>query len=85
MDATVQIRNFIKDTFIHEDLGAFSDDLSLVETGVIDSLGILKVLLYIERTFGFKVPEQDVVPDYFESVHAIAAYVNDHLAGMGKP
>ena len=56
MDTTIQIRDFIRDTFL-KDKGdhAFSDDISLVESGIIDSLGILKVLVFIEQRFGFKV------------------------------
>jgi len=84
MDATPQIRNFIKETFVFESPAAFSDEFSLVESGVIDSLGILQVLLFLEKTFSLKVPEQDVVPDYFESVQAIASYVNGRLSGSGK-
>jgi acyl carrier protein len=79
MDTTVQIRDFINETFL-KDKGDqfFSDDVSLVESGIIDSLGIMKVLIFMEKTFGFKVPEQDVVPEYFENVNALAAYVDRH-------
>lgn len=79
MDATAQLRNFITGNFNIEDRDTFSDQTSLIETGIIDSLGIMKVLLFIERTFSFQVPEQDVVPEYFESIQALAAYLKAHL------
>jgi acyl carrier protein len=77
MDSKIQIRDFIKETFLKDKANAiFSDDASLIESGIIDSLGILKVLMFIEKTFGFKVDERDVVPEYFENVKALAAYVD---------
>ena len=81
----IQIRNFISETFLKDKSGqAFSDDISLVESGIIDSLGILKVLIFIERNFGFKVQEQDVIPEYFENVKSIASYVERHRSAA-KP
>ena len=79
MDATVQIRDFVRETFAEgAGNGTFSDDSSLVETGIIDSLGIVKMISFIETTFGFKVREQDIVPEYFENIRAIASYVEQH-------
>jgi Phosphopantetheine attachment site. len=79
MDTTIQIRDFIRETFLKDKNNQnFSDDISLVDSGIIDSLGILKVLMFIEKTFGFKVDERDVVPEYFENVNALAAYVDRH-------
>lgn len=85
MDTKIKIRDFITDTFLKTKSSTnLSDDLSLVESGIIDSLGILKVLSFIEATFGFKVSEQDVVPEYFENVNALAAYVDQHRQGAKK-
>lgn len=76
MDTTIQIRDFIRETFLKNKSNQnLTDDVSLVESGIIDSLGILKVLMFIEKAFGLKIKEQDVVPEYFETITAIAAYV----------
>jgi acyl carrier protein len=76
MDSINLIRDFIIVTFVNDaSKQAFSDDVSLIDSGIIDSLGIVKMLGFIERQFGFKVPEQDVIPEYFDSVRTIASYI----------
>ena len=81
MSARDLIYNFITETFLSRNPSQdFSDDTSLIESGIIDSLGIIKTLDFIERQFGFKVPEQDVIPEYFDNIRTIASYVEQHLA-----
>ena len=76
MDIKQQIREFIKETLL---LGAddidLKDDVSLLEEGVVDSTGVLELVYFVEDTFGFKVPDSDVVPDNFDSVNSLAGYV----------
>jgi acyl carrier protein len=85
VDTKIQIRDFVRETFLKNSVTKnLTDDISLVESGIIDSLGILKVLLFIEETFGFKVDEQDVVPEYFENVNALAAYIDQHRSVSKK-
>ena len=48
---------------------------SLISTGVLDSLGLLKLLLFIEERFGLKVKDGEVHPSNFETVNHIAAFI----------
>jgi len=52
---------------------AVHDDL--LEDGLVDSLGIMRLIAYIESEFGFSVPAQDVTVETFMSVETIAAYL----------
>ena len=56
---------------------AVNDDL--LEDGLVDSLGIMKLLAYIESEFGFAVPAQDVTVETFMSVGAIVAYLEPNV------
>ncbi len=60
----------------HTDL-AVDDDL--LEDGLVDSLGIMRLLAYIETEFGFAVPAQDVTVETFMSVGAIVAYLEPNV------
>ncbi len=53
----------------------FSDDESFLASGLIDSLGIVQLVSFVERTDAMKVPDRDLVPDNFDSVAKLAAYV----------
>lgn len=45
------------------------------EPNGIDSMALLKVLLHIEREFGFWMPDEDLVEPHISSAHALAQYV----------
>ena len=48
---------------------------SLLETGVLDSLGLLRLVVFIQQRFGITVDDVDLVPEHFDSVDAICAYL----------
>ena len=68
--------------FIRSDLAKGVDDVdfesdSLVETGVIDSVGIMKLVEFIETTFSVKVTDDELVPENFDTIDDIAKLVSD--------
>jgi acyl carrier protein len=77
MDHTQTIKQFVIDEFLPD---VRTDDLApdydLLATGVIDSLGLLKVIAWIEDRFGIDGDEIDLVPESFRSVDAIRAVID---------
>jgi len=67
-----RVRQFIKDSFLVDEVG---DDESFLASGIIDSLGVMQLVSFIESELGNKVPDTDLVPENFDSVARIAAYV----------
>jgi acyl carrier protein len=47
----------------------------LISTGLIDSLGIIKLVSFIETKYGIKVNNDEIVPEYFQSLNALAEFV----------
>lgn len=71
-----QLRDYIN----HELLGSrngtlIDDDEDLLGSGLIDSIGMASVVLFIEATCGIDVPPEDVTIDHFYSLNAIEAYL----------
>ena len=52
-----------------------ADDTSLLDTGILDSLGLLKLVVFLEERFGIAMGDTDLLPENFASVNAICAYV----------
>lgn len=70
------IRQFlVEDVFYDRDLSSLSVDDSLLAKGLLDSMAILKTVTFCEEQFGITIPDQEVLPDHFESVRAIAKLV----------
>jgi acyl carrier protein len=83
MDIREQIRQFIVTNFYVPDAAALTDDALLLETGVIDSTGILEVISFIEETFEMKVADADMTPENLGSIVRIGDYVNCKRAERG--
>lgn len=70
------IKKFIvKEIAKKEEHMQVSDQENIVETGLIDSLGIMQLVLYLEKEFFIKVKDEDIIPEHFESIDAISAYI----------
>jgi acyl carrier protein len=80
-DVVAKIREYVISNFLFDDEAAMlPDDASLLQNGVIDSTGVLDVVLFLEDTFGITVADEDVIPDNFDSVSRLAAYAGSKLA-----
>jgi len=64
-----------------KDTSAVGAGDSLLESGVIDSLAVVQLVAFIERTYGVKIEEDDLLPENFDSLSAIAAFVAQLRAG----
>ncbi len=56
------------------------NDTPLLDSHVIDSLSLLKLVLFLEETFDFGVGQDELVPDNFSTVAAICKYVQSKKA-----
>jgi len=63
------------------DLGkqSLDPDEDLLEQRIIDSLGILKLVSYIEKAHGIKVLDQDIVPENFQSINSMVKFVEEKM------
>jgi acyl carrier protein len=71
-----ELREFVIDTFLFggEDAKLSNDD-SFIEMGVIDSMGILNLVSFVESKYGVEVANADLVPEIWDSVSRIARFV----------
>lgn len=69
------VREYLATHRVGEVTQEFTDEESLLEAGVIDSLAMVDLIADLERTFGISVDEDDMTPENFDSVNAIVAYL----------
>jgi acyl carrier protein len=71
------IKNFIYNNIIMDgDKIEFGYEESLIETGIIDSLAIVKIITFLEIEFRIKINDEDILPENFESVIAMSDFIN---------
>ena len=76
------IRDFIASNLLYSKEGfTYADDASLLREGIIDSLGVVELVEFLQKNFGIKVEQQEVRPDNFDSVAKLAAFVRRKMSG----
>ena len=71
-----KIRGYILENLMFSSNDAdLVDDASLLDRGIIDSTGVLEIVLYLEEQFAVKVKDSDMLPANFDSVDNIVGFV----------
>jgi acyl carrier protein len=81
-DISASVRKFINDNFLfREGLEAIADDASFLDAGIIDSTGVLELVSYLEDTWGITVADDEMLPENFDSIRGIVAYLQRKMEG----
>ncbi len=75
MDYAEQISNFVVNNFLFGDRSRLQNDTSFLDSGIIDSTGILEVITFMEETFGTKVNDDELLPENLDSVDNIVSFI----------
>ncbi|MEN4012625.1 MAG: acyl carrier protein [Chloroflexota bacterium] len=79
MDTQAIIKEFVVSELAKGRKSTIKEDDDLLSEGIIDSLGILQLVAFIEEKFGYNVPDEDVVIENFMSVNALAGYLDQKM------
>lgn len=78
MDNTQKIKQFIVDEFMPDvAVDELDSDFDLLTGGVVDSLGLLQVVAWLETEFDVAVDESELGPESFRTVAAINDYIEN--------
>ncbi|MCA9977918.1 MAG: acyl carrier protein, partial [Anaerolineales bacterium] len=73
MDIKAKIRQYVAENFLYSSDGFhLSDDASFLEEEVIDSTGVMELVMFVEEEFKITVDDEDIVPENFDSVNQLA-------------
>ncbi len=80
------INDFISRELVQDpSLLPLADDTSLIETGILDSLSLLRLVVFLEERFGVTMGDTDLLPENFTSVTAICTYLRARDPGRQVP
>jgi acyl carrier protein len=75
------LRHYVLENCLFTDDGSkLKDGDSFLETGLLDSTGILEIILFVEETFGIQVKDDEMVPDNLDSIDALVVFVEGKQA-----
>ena len=71
-----EIKQFVIRELIYDNANEMlSEDQSLLESGIIDSLGIMKLLDFFEEKYGFTIDGDEILPENFENILTLSDLV----------
>ena len=74
---TEQIKKFIQTEIVKDNSAAeLADTDNLIESGIIDSLGIQQLIMFLENEFKIDISDDDLVPDNFETIGDIEKFIS---------
>jgi acyl carrier protein len=76
-----QVRKFILDKFPLARKQQIKDSDPLLESGVLDSLGVLDLVSFIEQEFLVQVADDELVPENFQTIDRISAFIETKSGG----
>lgn len=80
MSTNDTIRVFITEEILHGTLKSpLNDRDPLIESGIIDSMGVMTLLVFLEDRFSIQIPGDELLPENFESISTITTLVDRHL------
>ncbi|CDN46289.1 acyl carrier protein [Neorhizobium galegae] len=74
------VREFIAENFLFRADAQVSNNQSLLESGVIDSTGVLELIAFLEQTYGITVADEEIVPENLDSIDNMTSYLTTKLA-----
>jgi len=69
------IRQFVVETFLFGNDDGLENDTSFLENGVIDSTGMLELIMFLENKYGIRIADEELVPENLDSVQNIAGFI----------
>jgi len=76
------IRQFVVDNFLFgQDDDQLASDTSLLQAGIIDSTGVLEIVVFLEDGYDIKVEDSELIPENLDSIKNLAAFITTKSAG----
>lgn len=70
--------SFPEELCVCEDLNKITNETQLISGGYIDSFSMVVVLIFLEKTFNFKIDDKDAIPENFNCVNKMAELVSNY-------
>lgn len=73
------IRNYIAQNILFTNKGyPFEDSTSFLDNGIVDSMNVMELVMFVEEKFHISVKDEHIIPDNFDSVECLSNYVKKY-------
>jgi acyl carrier protein len=80
MGVTSELEKFLlTEASLDSEKKSIKPDEDLLMSGIIDSMGILKLVSFIESKFGIKINNEDILPENFQNLNSLEKFVEKKI------
>src|SRR4051812_26556849 len=77
MESETLIRKYVAHNLLYVDDGfMYDNDTSFIGEGLIDSMGIMELVMYVQSEFGITIEPEEVTPSNFDSMNKLTAFID---------
>ncbi|MCK4627472.1 MAG: acyl carrier protein [Sedimentisphaerales bacterium] len=69
------VKDFVSENFLFGDDGQLTEDTSFLESGIVDSTGVLELVTFLENTFDIRIEDDELVPENLDNLKNIARFL----------
>jgi acyl carrier protein len=81
-DIKTRLKDFLAKNFLlGKDPGNLKDSDSFLDTGIVDSTGVLEFVAFLQETWSIEVADEELLPENFDSIANLTAFVLKKAAG----
>ncbi len=81
-EVRAKLVKFFEDNFMMP--SDFPEDESFLENGIIDSTGVLELVMFLEESFDIKVEDDEIVPENLDSMKNLINFLKNKMNGTFK-
>ena len=85
MNYAKEIKDFVVSNFLFGDAGTLQNDTSFLSSGIIDSTGMLEMIMFLENTYDIRIDPAEMIPDNLDSVDRIVQFLGRKKADNQLP
>lgn len=74
-----KVRDFVVDTFLFGEGSSLTGDTSFLDGGILDSVGMLEIITFLEDTFKITIKDNELVPENLDSLNNISRFLDSKL------
>jgi acyl carrier protein len=80
MDVQQVIENYIVDNILFGDREKLEEGVSFQESGILDSMGLLAIITFVEQRFGIEIADSETISENFDTLRKMSRFVQQKLA-----
>ncbi len=70
-----KIKEFMVDNFLFGENNGFNQHTSFMEEGIIDSMGIMELIVFLEESYNIKIKDEELIPQNLDSINKIVKFI----------